>query len=194
MPFGYKKSILALKMPSLKICLFSANSVKYFAQTINFNVSSSSPSPPPPAVFHGGNLPVRKCHGGHAGQRGHLSDHRRAHAEHGSCAEHPEPHAFLRHVRLLRRVCLPRECHRSPGSCCWVQVSPDVLLPPLQVGLPAKSGVSGAVLLVVPNVMGMMCWSPPLDRSGNSVRGIHFCQVINHRGSINASCRLPSIY
>uniref|UniRef100_A0A8C7F1V7 glutaminase n=1 Tax=Oncorhynchus kisutch TaxID=8019 RepID=A0A8C7F1V7_ONCKI len=47
-----------------------------------------------------------------------------------------------------------------------------------QVGLPAKSGVSGAVLLVVPNVMGVMCWSPPLDRVGNSVRGIHFCQEL----------------
>ncbi|XP_013873424.1 glutaminase kidney isoform, mitochondrial [Austrofundulus limnaeus] len=46
------------------------------------------------------------------------------------------------------------------------------------VGLPAKSGVSGAVLLVVPNVMGLMCWSPSLDRLGNSVRGIHFCQEL----------------
>ncbi|XP_041860039.1 glutaminase kidney isoform, mitochondrial-like [Melanotaenia boesemani] len=46
------------------------------------------------------------------------------------------------------------------------------------VGLPAKSGVSGAVLLVVPNVMGIICWSPPLDRLGNSVRGIHFCQEL----------------
>uniref|UniRef100_A0A8C5MAE2 glutaminase n=1 Tax=Leptobrachium leishanense TaxID=445787 RepID=A0A8C5MAE2_9ANUR len=46
------------------------------------------------------------------------------------------------------------------------------------VGLPAKSGVSGGILLVVPNIMGVFCWSPPLDRIGNSVRGIHFCQEL----------------
>uniref|UniRef100_A0A8C0LFH8 glutaminase n=1 Tax=Canis lupus dingo TaxID=286419 RepID=A0A8C0LFH8_CANLU len=47
------------------------------------------------------------------------------------------------------------------------------------VGLPAKSAVSGAILLVVPNVMGMMCLSPPLDKLGNSHRGISFCQLVS---------------
>ena len=44
------------------------------------------------------------------------------------------------------------------------------------IGLPAKSGVAGALMIVVPNVMGICTWSPRLDKMGNSVRGIDFCK------------------
>lgn len=46
-----------------------------------------------------------------------------------------------------------------------------------KVGLPAKSGVCGGMLVVIPNVMGIFTWSPPLDPLGNSCRGVQFCEV-----------------
>ncbi|XP_042868110.1 glutaminase kidney isoform, mitochondrial-like isoform X5 [Penaeus japonicus] len=50
-----------------------------------------------------------------------------------------------------------------------------------KVGLPSKSGVSGCVLLVVPNTMGICLWSPPLDSNGNSCRGVQFCMELVSR-------------
>jgi len=43
--------------------------------------------------------------------------------------------------------------------------------------MPAKSGVSGGIFVVVPGVLGMCVWSPKLDNFGNSVRAIRFCQL-----------------
>ena len=41
-----------------------------------------------------------------------------------------------------------------------------------EIGLPAKSGVCGGLLIVVPGKMGIGIYSPPLDSHGNSVRGV----------------------
>jgi glutaminase len=42
----------------------------------------------------------------------------------------------------------------------------------VEVGVPAKSGVSGGILCTVPGKMGLAVFSPPLNKSGNSVAGI----------------------
>lgn len=54
-----------------------------------------------------------------------------------------------------------------------------------RVGLPAKSGVSGAISLVIPNLMGIEIWSPALDDMGNSVRGVEFCERLIEKYSFH---------
>ena len=39
------------------------------------------------------------------------------------------------------------------------------------IGVPAKSGVGGGILAIIPNKMAIAVYSPPLDEAGNSVRG-----------------------
>ena len=45
-----------------------------------------------------------------------------------------------------------------------------------KIGIPSKSGVAGAIMIVIPNVMGIAILSPRLDSIGNSARGIEFCK------------------
>ena len=48
-----------------------------------------------------------------------------------------------------------------------------------RVGLPAKSGVAGGILAVLPGQLGIGIFSPPLDRQGNSARGIKVCEDLS---------------
>ena len=48
-----------------------------------------------------------------------------------------------------------------------------------RIGLPAKSGVGGGIVAVLPSEFGLGVFSPPLDELGNSVRGIQVCQKLS---------------
>jgi glutaminase len=55
-------------------------------------------------------------------------------------------------------------------------------------GLPAKSGVGGGVLAVVPGRMAIVGFGPPLNDSGNSVRGAAAIRYLAHRLNLSLFC------
>lgn len=50
----------------------------------------------------------------------------------------------------------------------------------LNVGIPAKSGVGGGIMAVVPNRMGIGLYSPALDNKGNSIAGIKALEQLSN--------------
>lgn len=77
---------------------------------------------------------------------------------------------------MTNEVCIsPRACRNTLSnmySCGMYDWSGQFAF---HVGLPAKSGVSGGMICVVPNLMGICLFSPLLDKTGNSSRGVNFC-------------------
>jgi len=48
-----------------------------------------------------------------------------------------------------------------------------------RIGMPAKSGVGGGILAVLPGQLGIGIYSPLLDAQGNSARGIKVCEDLS---------------
>ena len=52
-------------------------------------------------------------------------------------------------------------------------------------GLPAKTGVGGGIVAIVPGKFAIAAFSPPLDQFGNSVRGVRAIQYISEQLRLN---------
>lgn len=76
--------------------------------------------------------------------------------------------------RVLKQSTV-RDCLSVTQMCGMYDGSGDFFY---NVGLPAKSGVGGGLILVVPKLMGICIFSPRLDAQGNSVRGVDFARKL----------------
>jgi len=54
-----------------------------------------------------------------------------------------------------------------------------------RVGLPAKSGVGGGILAVMPGEFSVAVWSPGLDKSGNSLAGTKALELLTTKTGIS---------
>ena len=59
----------------------------------------------------------------------------------------------------------------------------------MDVGIPSKSGVSGAILGIVPGLCGIAVYSPRLDKTGNSVRGKELLKILSYELDLNIFIR-----
>ncbi|MBY6366316.1 glutaminase A [Rhodococcoides corynebacterioides] len=74
-------------------------------------------------------------------------------------------------VLIERVLSVMTTCGMYDGAGDWVN----------RVGLPAKSGVAGSVMAVLPGQLGISVYSPRLDGHGNSVRGVLACRELSRR-------------
>ena len=67
-------------------------------------------------------------------------------------------------------------------TCGLYEPSPQYAV---KVGLPMKSGVSGALIAIVPNQGAIACYSPALDSIGNPISGLNFIEAISQHLQIS---------
>ncbi len=131
--------------------------------------TATAPSPPPPQLRHRSATTPTTCSTSTSSQCSMLVD-RRDLAMMGATLANDgvNPLTGDRAIdRELRRSVLSvmTTCGMYDYAGSWLY----------RVGLPAKSGVAGGIIAVLPGQLGIGVFSPPLDARGNSVRGVAVC-------------------
>ena len=84
----------------------------------------------------------------------------------------PQTGRRVAEARVVQRtLSVMTTCGMYNGAGDWVSA----------VGMPAKSGVGGGILAVLPGQLGIGVYSPLLDGRGNSVRGVLVCRALSDR-------------
>ncbi|ROP62093.1 L-glutaminase [Enterobacter sp. BIGb0383] len=74
-----------------------------------------------------------------------------------------------RQARQVNALMATSGMYQNAGEFAW------------RVGLPAKSGVGGGIVAIVPHEMAIAVWSPELDEAGNSLAGVAVLEMLSQR-------------
>jgi glutaminase len=84
----------------------------------------------------------------------------------------PQTGGQVTHPSVVRRtLSVMVTCGMYDAAGDWVSA----------VGMPAKSGVGGGIVAVLPGQLGIGVYSPLLDDRGNSVRGVRLCRSLSEQ-------------
>ena len=99
-----------------------------------------------------------------------------------SCMDLARAGSFLANrgvdVASGRRIATPRKTKRINALMATCGLYDAVGSFAFHVGVPAKSGVGGGILAIVPGEMSVVVWSPGLDPKGNSFVGVKALEML----------------
>ncbi|MDY1035690.1 glutaminase B [Enterobacteriaceae bacterium RIT714] len=90
-------------------------------------------------------------------------------ADKGFASHHSQVVVTPMQARQVNALMATSGMYQNAGEFAW------------RVGLPAKSGVGGGVVAIVPHEMAIAVWSPELDEAGNSLAGVAVLEQLTQR-------------